>query len=221
MVPHLSEADTLTVAEVAVVADVSARYVNQVVEEHVLPSEIYFADGKRRFLPSAAALVAFNHRTSRILTRDARHDAFAELIRRHHGELVEEAHWRSWQTLLDDESVEIDLVRINMVAVFREVAGRLDELAEARALVVSDPEILSGTPVLAGTRVPVRDIAASAEARIAPSRIAAAYGIGEREIGLACLWAKANPPMGRPRRMMPPPSPGAAAKRIPRRRRPG
>jgi uncharacterized protein (DUF433 family) len=36
----------------------------------------------------------------------------------------------------------------------------MDRLEEAREIVIEDPEILSGTPVIKGTRVPVHDIAA-------------------------------------------------------------
>jgi uncharacterized protein (DUF433 family) len=38
------------------------------------------------------------------------------------------------------------------------------ELDKARALVVEDPEILSGTPVIRNTRIPVYDTAASVAA---------------------------------------------------------
>ncbi len=44
------------------------------------------------------------------------------------------------------------------------------KLAAARKAVVEDPEILSGTPVFKGTRVPVRDVAASVKRALTQTR---------------------------------------------------
>jgi uncharacterized protein (DUF433 family) len=49
------------------------------------------------------------------------------------------------------------------------------ELKKARALVVEDPEILSGTPVIRNTRIPVYDVAASVAARLPLDRILEDY----------------------------------------------
>lgn len=43
------------------------------------------------------------------------------------------------------------------------VDGRLRRLAQARQMVVEDPKILSGTPVIKGTRVPLYDVAAAVD----------------------------------------------------------
>jgi uncharacterized protein (DUF433 family) len=62
----------------------------------------------------------------------------------------------------------------------------LGRLNVARNLVVSSPELLGGTPVIRGTRIPVYDVAASAAAGIPTKRILAAYpsldaGSGDEE----------------------------------------
>ena len=217
----LSDENTLTVAEVAVAANVSHRYVGQVIEEHVMPDELYMASGKRRFLPSAAAFVALNHRASGILTREARHGAFVELLRRHHDQFVDPAGWRRWSLFLGNETVEFGMVALRVASIFAEVANRLAEMEEAKASIVSDPEILSGTPVIAGTRVPAYDIAASVDAGIPLDRLCKGFGINERQIRLACIWAKASPPMGRPKHALTPPPLAAIVKRVSRRRRAG
>ena len=51
-------------------------------------------------------------------------------------------------------------------------SARLDK---ARALVVEDPEILSGTPVIRNTRIPVYDVAASVAAGLPMERILEDY----------------------------------------------
>ena len=70
----------------------------------------------------------------------------------------------------------------------------------ARSMVVSDPEIMGGTPVIRGTRVPVYDVAASVAAGIPLDRILAAYpSLKSEQLELANLYAEANPQRGRPR----------------------
>lgn len=209
---------TLTVAEVATVADVSLRYVNQAVESRLLPDAIFISDGKRRFLPAAASCVAFDLRFSKLLTPEARRAVVAKLVVRHRAALVDTRDWRGWAKALAGVTVDIDLVTVDLADVFAKVAARLDELEQAKAHVVSDPGILSGTPVLAGTRIPVHDIMASVDAKIPLDDLKDAYDIGEREIGWAWIWAKANPMVGRPRGSIKP-APGAAmaSKRVSRR----
>ncbi|MDE4605815.1 DUF433 domain-containing protein [Sinorhizobium meliloti] len=43
----------------------------------------------------------------------------------------------------------------------RSASERLDDLAAAREIVTASPDVLGGTPVIRGTRVPVYDVAAS------------------------------------------------------------
>ncbi|WP_162820844.1 DUF433 domain-containing protein [Microvirga calopogonii] len=61
-------------------------------------------------------------------------------------------------------------------------------------VIVADPEILWGMPVIKGTRVLVYDLAASVKAGIARDRILAAYPtIREHHLDLAVAYAAANP----------------------------
>jgi uncharacterized protein (DUF433 family) len=61
-------------------------------------------------------------------------------------------------------------------------------------VIISDPEILWGMPVIKGTRVPVYDLAASVKAGIPRDRILAAYPtIQEHYLDLAVAYAEANP----------------------------
>ena len=77
---------------------------------------------------------------------------------------------------------------------------RLERLQAAHEIVVSDPEILSGTPVIRGTRVPVYNVAASVASGISVERILAAYpSLKRKQVELAALYVEANPQRGRPR----------------------
>jgi uncharacterized protein (DUF433 family) len=95
------------------------------------------------------------------------------------------------------------------------------KLDKARALVVEDPEILSGTPVIRNTRIPVYDVAASVAAGLPMDRILAAYpGLNVEKIELAALYATLNPPKDRPRdHSSPPAALIISRRRMPRRNR--
>lgn len=74
-------------------------------------------------------------------------------------------------------------------------SGALERLQAARDVVVRDPEILGGVPVIRGTRVPVYDIVASVAAGIPVERILSAYpSLHSENIELASLFGEAYPP---------------------------
>jgi uncharacterized protein (DUF433 family) len=82
----------------------------------------------------------------------------------------------------------------------RAAGERLDKLAEARALVETSPDILSGAPVVRGTRVPIHDVAASVTAGVPMERILSAYpSLDAHKVELAAFYAAADPLRGRPR----------------------
>jgi uncharacterized protein (DUF433 family) len=77
--------------------------------------------------------------------------------------------------LKEDWTLRDDYLTIDLAPFLRKTRDRLARLEGARAMVVSSPEILSGAPVIRGTRVPVYDVAASVAADIPMDRILAAY----------------------------------------------
>jgi uncharacterized protein (DUF433 family) len=79
------------------------------------------------------------------------------------------------------------------------MVAQVETLSPNEAAVISDPEVLDGTPVLRGTRVPVYDVAASVSAGMTMDRILAAYpSLKPDQVELATLYAAANPQHGRP-----------------------
>ncbi len=72
-------------------------------------------------------------------------------------------------------------------------------------LVVEDPYILSGTPVIRGTRVPVHDVAAQLASGVPMDRILDTYpSLTARQVELAAVYAAATPSHVSPRRLVPP-----------------
>jgi uncharacterized protein (DUF433 family) len=97
-------------------------------------------------------------------------------------------------------SLEGGFLTIDLREPRRELAASLRRLRRARALVVSDPEILGGTPVFRGTRIPVHLVATLLGQDSTEADLLEAYPRLTAEMAqLAVLYAAAYPPRGRPR----------------------
>lgn len=100
---------------------------------------------------------------------------------------------------VDDVEVEGFLV-LRLDALRDRLLGEVERLEEARRMVVEDPRVMGGEPVLRGTRVPVHQLAVMANT-MTPEEILEGYPSLRREqIDLASLYARAYPKQGRPGR---------------------
>ena len=214
---------TLTPTEAAVVASVTVRDVNRVIDERILPDELNVVanDRTRRFFVDSCVLIAFYFKTANQLTAEERIKTIADASTRLPSILKKEDNRR--KASRSKWVVTEDFLTIDLAPFVKSVQEQFSKLQEARALVVEDPEILGGIPIVRNTRIPVYDVAASASAGISTDRLLAAYpGLTARDVELATLYAEANPQRGRPRRA---PSPSArkvsllASRRLPRRKR--
>jgi uncharacterized protein (DUF433 family) len=85
---------------------------------------------------------------------------------------------------------------------WKTVNERLHKLAAAESMVTEDPEILSGTPVIRGTRVSVHTVAALFDDGTPVKEILQAHpSLMESQVELASIYAKAVPQRGRRKRM--------------------
>jgi uncharacterized protein (DUF433 family) len=197
--------ETLTPTEAAVVSGVSVRDVHRVIDEHILPESFYDTQEARLFKSHACVFIAFYFGAADRLTSEERQRAIT-LASRNSSDV------KSRTRTIQDEFLTIDLAPF-----WKGVDERMVRLNAARAQVVEDNEILSGTPVIRGTRVPVYDVAASVAAGIPMERILSSYpSLNREQVELAALFAEANPQRGRPRQRIVPP---AGAKMISSRRK--
>ncbi|HEV2991682.1 MAG TPA: DUF433 domain-containing protein [Candidatus Angelobacter sp.] len=90
---------------------------------------------------------------------------------------------------------------IEVKAARHEVSQELERLRKAQQMIVSDPEVMQGTPVFRGTRIPI-DLAVDMMDRGATvEEILEGYPALDREkIGLAQIFMRAFPRRGRPSR---------------------
>jgi uncharacterized protein (DUF433 family) len=83
----------------------------------------------------------------------------------------------------------------------RKVEGQLKQLAIIEDMVISDPEIMRGTPVFKGTRIPVDLVADMLGQGAAVEEILVGYPTLNREkIDIAPIYMRAFPRRGRPTR---------------------
>ena len=197
--------ERLTTTEAAVAAGVSVPQINRIIDEKILPEDLYSTSAPRTFRTDAALLIAFYFETANWLTPNARLEAIRDARKRC-------ATWDEWR----DCTVGEHYLTIRFSDLWKDVDGRLRRLSEARAMVVEDPEILSGTPVIRGTRIPVHDVAAQVEAGVPVEEIFESYpSLTPAQVELATIYAKAVPQRGRPRRLS---IPGASVISVTRKR---
>src|SRR5579863_3481112 len=90
---------------------------------------------------------------------------------------------------------------IEIGAARRAVESQLKQLARMEEMVVSDPEIMRGTPVFKGTRIPVDLVADMLEQGAAAEEILEGYPtLTAEKIAIAPMYMRAFPRRGRPSR---------------------
>lgn len=215
-----SAADMLKPSEAAVVARVAVRDVNRVIDEHILPEEFFSLDDGRRVVAAACTLIAFYVDSAKLLTSEERLFAIREA-----GSRLHRFRTRSLASLLEEDwTVRDEFLTIDLAPFLRRTKERMERLANAREIVVSDPDVLGGTLVVRGTRVPVHDVAASVTAGVEMDRILAAYpSLDSDKVELLAIYAEANPTRGRPKASAELPKGAAivADRRVPRRSKVG
>jgi uncharacterized protein (DUF433 family) len=190
-----AENQLLKTTEAAVVAGVDVQNVNKLIDDDILPKELFVQNDARRVLPGGCAAINFYFHSADILDAVERRRAIRLLAPR-----LSELWWSSFaNNLKQDWTLHNRFVTIDFKDVLADTWNRLHRLAAAHDAVVSDPHILSGTPVIKGTRVPVYAVAAQVAAGVSPERIREDYpSLEDEKIELAAIYAKANPLRGRP-----------------------
>ncbi|GLQ89407.1 DUF433 domain-containing protein [Dyella flagellata] len=199
----------LKTAEAAFVAGVEIQDVNRAMDERILPAEL-FRVGERELSPIACLFLAVYYRTSELLTANVRRqiiDRMKALIPVPSvNEVTRELLEKNWTLAFEEITVSSDPVSVNLRRYVEDTIGHYDQLVDARDWVVSDPDILNGTPVIKGTRIPVYDVAASANTGYPMEEVLAAYpSLTKVDVERAALYAKTNPMRGRPREPIMPP----------------
>ena len=182
--------DHLTATEAAVASGVSLPQVNRVIDEEILPDDWYSTSPTRTVRTDACLLISFYFETADWLTASARLQTIQSAVAHGHT-------WEQWKNYAVDDH----FLTVRFADLWKSVDGRLRKLMAAEEMVVEDPEILSGTAVIRGTRVPVQIVAALFDAGTPMDRILKSYpSVTESQVELASIYVKAVPQRGRPKR---------------------
>jgi uncharacterized protein (DUF433 family) len=188
--PMESLMERLTTSEAAVVAGVSVPQIHRIIDEKILPEDLYSTEQMRTFLVEACVLISFYFETADFLTAQAR-------LRTIRNALAHCSSWDAWKNC----SFEERFVTVHFLDIWKGVDERLHKLWKAREAVTQDPEILGGIPVFKGTRVPVYDVAVLFDAGTPTDEILKSYpSLKDWQMELASVYARAVPPKGRPKR---------------------
>jgi len=183
--------ERLTTNEAAIAAGVTVADINRAIDRKILPSKLYSTVTTRTVRKDACLWIAFYFETADCLTSSARLKAIRDGFNR----------CKSWPELRDCKVEESRTIEVSFSRIWEDVDRRLNELKEAQEMVTEDPEILSGTPVIKGTRIPVYDVASLVDSGTPIAELLELYPrLKKEQFEMASLYAKANPQRGRPKR---------------------
>lgn len=172
----------VTANEAASVTGVPLRQVHRIIDAGLLGGAVKRRDKARLLAPSALVGLKLAYETADVLTLRSRRAVVATSIR------------RPRQTM-----IRTDVVVVDVRPAARAVRSGLSQLSKARGIVASAPDVLGGTPVIKGTRIPVHDVADMLANGDRPAAILKAFPqLDQDRIRLAAIYALAYPPRGRP-----------------------
>jgi uncharacterized protein (DUF433 family) len=180
--------ESFTPAEAAAVSGLPVRAVQKAIDEGVLARG---RKNRRRELtePDLAYLVAIKSFDPRLvkLTGKAKDELRRSIS----------VSWQSGK--VRPRGLLFGGLRVDLSAIATQVRSSLTKLQRARRLVVRDPEILGGEPVIRGTRIPIYLIADMLQQGASDEEILSGYPTLKPDtVELARTYAKAYPRRGRP-----------------------
>src|SRR5271165_2418134 len=97
--------------------------------------------------------------------------------------------------------LEAEGLRLLPVGTRRKIESQLKQLARIEEMVVSDPQVMRGTPVFKGTRIPVDLVADMLAQGATADEILEGYpSLNKQKLAIAPLYMRAFPRRGRPSR---------------------
>jgi uncharacterized protein (DUF433 family) len=187
----------MSIAETATVTGVSARKINRMIDDGLMPMSSFKKVGRNRFVKAfAAPLVRFGAGDGAILSKDARLEAMKSVAR---------YTKTNWVRLIADPDqargfrFESGVVSVALGEIVSSTMVGLGKLAEAQRRVVDDPDVRGGIPTLRGTRIGVYEIAATLAVDGIDAVLEDYPALTREDVEAASIYAQAHPRMGRPR----------------------
>jgi uncharacterized protein (DUF433 family) len=173
----------MTANEAASVTGVPLRQVHRIIDAGLLGAAVKRRNKARLLAPRGLVGLRLAHDTADVLTLQGRRAVVATSIRSPRQSLI-----------------RADMIVVDARPAAQTIRSGLRLLAKARGMVSSTPEVLGGTPVFKGTRIPVHDVADMLANGDRPATIVKAYPqLDADRVRLASIYAQAYPARGRPR----------------------
>lgn len=187
----------MSIAETAAITGVSAREINRLIDDGLMPGSTFKKVGKSRFVKAfAAPMVRFGAGDGVMLSKKTRLEAMKTMAS------YTKSNWRS---LVVDPDRALDLrfesgaVTVALGETVASAMTGLCKLAGANRRIAIDPEVRGGMPVVRGTRVGVYEVAAALEADGMEAVLEDFPTLTREDVEAAKIYARAHPRMGRPR----------------------
>jgi uncharacterized protein (DUF433 family) len=186
------EADTMnglafTATEAAAVTGLSVKAVNKAIENKLVPTKLQrYGRIRKRYLSNVGLVcLQLEAKGTRFLPLQMRRHVFRLVIQAPRQEIIRQS----------------DALFIDLKTARQTLASGLFDLRKAKQMIIRDPEILNGMPVVRGTRVPVYLIVDLLNDGTTIQDILEGYpSLTEESVRLAQLYAIAFPKRGRPQR---------------------
>lgn len=173
----------MTANEAASITGVPLRQVHRIIDAGLLKGAVKRGRNARLLTRKALVGLKLAHETADVLTPESRRTVVATLIRRPRQSMI-----------------RADMIMVDARPAAKAIRSGLDQLTKARRIVGAASDVLGGTPVFKGTRIPVHDIADMLANGDDPAAIVRAYPqLGLDRVRLAAIYALAYPRRGRPR----------------------
>lgn len=196
----------VSTAEAAFLAGLDTTAINRVVDDKLVPSQLLEQEpGSRRVARLAAALARVYFELEDTLAPRARREIVEELSTRVHklglrdrtnALCLRDVYHVSWVIALPSVTVDVT----PQVA---EAASKAEQVDLADMLVTTHPDVMSGAPCFAGTRVPIETVLASLDEGVSLERLKASYPfVTEAHVDAARVYLLVHPRRGRPRRLV-------------------
>lgn len=182
---------TFTVAEAAVATNLDVKEVNKAIDAGIVKAT--GQDGKRMLTVKGLVSLRLERALAGSLKRDVRKVIIHEIMQSQGTPRRLKEPYRAGEALV-----------VDVPASRSALAQGLRRLHRAKRMVVCDPEVMGGSPVIRGTRIPVHDIADMRKQGASVAEVLKGYpALSEKNVDDAVFYARAFPRKGRPRNAAP------------------
>ena len=186
----------ILINEAAVATGVSARKINRLIDDAVLPKSVCIKVGTRRALRAfAVPMVSFGASDGAKLSKRMRLEAMR---------MIEKFAKENWPRLRNEPEharllrFENGCIMISLGEPVSAAMAGLNKLSDALYRIVEDPKVRGGFPVVRGTRISIYEIADALSADGLEITLEDFPALSREDVEAAALYARAHPRTGRP-----------------------